>query len=145
MFSALRSRRAALGEFVGAAGALLTLARFEVGLAAEGEVDLEDCRLSNDECTRDSQCCSLVCTGRKRRNRRNGRNGGGRNGRRNRRDQRTGNCRCKRFGTSCRNTAACCNGTCDPVSLTCTCVTRNNVCRTDQDCCDNFCDGGLCR
>ena len=141
MFGALRSRRAAIGELLGAAGALFALARFEVGLAAAADVNIEDCRETNVECTRDTQCCSGVCAGRKRRRRRRG---GGRN-RRGRRDRRTGNCRCKRFGTSCRNSAACCNGTCDPGSATCTCVTRNNICRTDQDCCDNFCNNGLCR
>src|SRR5262249_21293378 len=118
MFGARRSRRAAFAELAVAGGSLLTLARFDLGLAAESDVPVADCRLTNDDCTRDSQCCSQICEGLKKKNQNN--NGGGKHHHHNNNQKRTGTCRCLRGGQGCTKSSACCRGQCDPSRLVCT-------------------------
>ena len=133
MFGALRSRRAAFGEIAAAGGALLALARLDLGLAAEGNVGVEDCRLTDEECTRKTQCCSGICSGFKKQER-NRKNNGKRN-RKNRRDRRVGTCRCARGGQSCTRSSGCCRGWCDPNSNICSCVPLGGLCNENEDCC----------
>ena len=70
MLGALQDRRAALKEMAAAALALTALARADLGFAQEEDALVEGCRLSGDECSRKSQCCSNICHGRRRRRRR---------------------------------------------------------------------------
>jgi hypothetical protein len=133
MFGALRSRRAALAEIAAAGGTLFALARLDLGLAAESDVAIEDCRLTDAECTRKSQCCSEICSGFQKDKR--DRKGGGKNNRNNRREKRVGTCRCRRGGQSCTRSSACCKGWCDPNSLICSCVPNGGLCNDNEDCC----------
>ena len=66
MLGAIQDRRTALKDLAAAGAALLSLAKLELGLAQEGEVSIEGCRLSGDRCDRNKQCCSGKCN-RKRR------------------------------------------------------------------------------
>jgi hypothetical protein len=148
MIGKLQDRRAALKDLAGAGVALVALARADLGFAQEKGVLIEGCRLSGDPCSRNSQCCSDICKGRKRKQR----NGKGENGNR-RRNRDTGTCECRGSGKNCRQDAACCEGRCDPNEGVCRCVGANGACNVDNDCCgsricqtDNrgnkFCKGG---
>ena len=66
MMAGLKDRRAALRDMTGAGLALVSLAKADLGLAAEDEVLIEGCRLSGEKCDRDKQCCSNDCRGSKR-------------------------------------------------------------------------------
>jgi hypothetical protein len=136
MLGAIEDRRAALKKVAGVTAALAALARVELGFAQEGDdVLVEACRLSGDTCTRNKQCCSNRCSGRRRRDRRRD----DRDGRRGRRRRREGTCRCLTNGKICNRDAACCRGRCDPFDGRCRCVPTSDRCDFDQDCCSGSC------
>jgi hypothetical protein len=135
LLAGLRDRRTALRDLTGAGLALVSLARADLGLAADDDVLVEGCRLSGDECDRNSQCCSDICKRSKRR-RKNRRDDG--NNRR-RRDRRRGECRCLGSGKSCNRDAACCRGFCDRSDNRCRCTPQGETCNRDQDCCKGTC------
>lgn len=138
MFAAVRDRRTAVGQLVGAGAALISLARADLGFAAEDDVLIEGCRLTGERCDRNKQCCSNDCN-RKRRKRKKNKDGGRDDGnnRNRRRDRKgSGECRCKGNGKSCSKDAACCKGRCDQSERRCRCVPANDICNKDDDCCD---------
>lgn len=152
MLGKLQDRRTALKELAGAGVALAALARADLGFAQEDDVLIEGCRLSGDGCSRNKQCCSEDCAGRKRKKRRRNDRDGNDN-RRRRRDRDTGTCRCRGNGKTCTKDAACCEGRCDPNDGRCRCVGANGTCNLDSDCCGRrvcqaddqgnmFCKGG---
>jgi hypothetical protein len=152
MLGALQDRRVALKEMVAAAVALTALARADLGFAQEEDALIEGCRLTGDPCSRDRQCCSNDCKGRRRRSRRRDKRDGDRRRRRDR-DRNDGTCGCRGNGKSCTRDAACCGGRCDPFDNVCRCVGANGICNVDGDCCgsricetdangNKFCKGG---
>jgi hypothetical protein len=140
MLGALRDRRAALKGLTAAAAALVSLARADLGFAAEDDVLVEGCRLSGEKCSKNKNCCSNLCSGRgrKKKRRKNRRDeDGNRNRRRDRR--REGECKCRGNGSNCRKDAACCRGFCDKNDGRCRCVPSNDTCNKDSDCCRGEC------
>lgn len=128
MFGTIRTRRSAVTQLAGASAALLALARADLGLAAEGEVSVEGCRLTGESCGRDNQCCSNDC--RRSRRKKRDRDEGGKGGKKNR-----GVCKCRGNGKSCNKDAACCRGRCDDRDKVCRCIPANDICNRDDDCC----------
>ena len=101
MMAGLKDRRAALRDMTGAGLALVSLARADLGLAAEDDVLIEGCRLSGEKCDKDHQCCSNDCRGaKKKKKKKNDKNGNKKNRRK------EGECRCKGEGDSCSKDAA---------------------------------------
>ena len=134
MMASLKDRRAALRDMTGAGLALVSLARADLGLAAEDDVLIEGCRLSGEKCDKDHQCCSNDCRGaKKKKKKKNDKNGNKKNRRK------EGECRCKGEGDSCSKDAACCRGYCNKNDGRCRCVPDNNTCNRDQDCCRGSC------
>lgn len=129
MMAGLKDRRAALRDMTGAGLALVSLAKADLGLAAEDEVLIEGCRLSGEKCDRDKQCCSNDCRGSKRSRKKDGKN----------RRRSEGECRCRGEGDSCSKDSACCRGYCSPNDARCRCIPDNTACSRDQDCCRGTC------
>lgn len=130
MVAGLKDRRAALREMTGAGLALVTLAKADLGLAAEGDVLVEGCRLSGEKCDKNNQCCSGDCRGGKKKKKK-------KNGKKSRR--REGECRCRGEGDSCNKDSACCRGRCNTNENRCRCIGENQLCTKDQDCCKGTC------
>jgi hypothetical protein len=130
-FGDLRTRRAAVGHLAAVGAAFVGLARLEMGLADAAQVGVEDCKLTDAECTTKSQCCSNICAGfhkeqcKRRKNGKKKRNCG----------KKVGTCRCARAGQTCSRSAGCCNGYCDPNRSICACVPNGDLCNEDDDCC----------
>lgn len=138
MLGRLRDRRAAAGEIAGAGAALFSLARADLGLAAEDDVLVEGCRLTGERCKRNNNCCSNKCHRKKRKKNKNRNDGGGGNNNRRRKDKKgDGQCQCAGNGKKCNKDAACCKGRCDPNERKCRCVPANDTCNKDDDCCSN--------
>ncbi|MCC7022927.1 MAG: hypothetical protein IT338_08875 [Thermomicrobiales bacterium] len=124
MLGGLQDRRSALRTLTGAGAALISLARADLGLAADDDVLIEGCRLTGERCKRNNNCCSGVCKGRKKHDK---------NGKK----KREGECKCLGNGKKCKKDAACCKGFCDPKDNRCRCVGSNQTCNKDSDCCGN--------
>lgn len=133
LIAGLRDRRVALKEMAGAGIALVSLARADLGLAADDDVLVEGCRLAGDSCSRNSQCCSDFCKGRRGKRKKNDRGG------KNRRRRESGECRCLGNGKSCSKDAACCRGFCDRNDNRCRCAPEGATCNNDSDCCKGTC------
>ena len=130
MVAGLKDRRAALREMTGAGLALVTLAKADLGLAAEDDVLIEGCRLSGDQCDKNSQCCSNECKGaKKKKKKKNGKKSKGKKG----------ECRCKGEGDSCSKDSGCCRGYCNKNDGRCRCIPDNTTCNKDSDCCRGTC------
>ena len=129
MVAGLRDRRAALREMTGAGLALVTLAKADLGLAAEDDVLVEGCRLSGEKCDKNHQCCSGDCRGGKKRKKK-------KDGKKSKRKE--GECRCRGEGDSCNKDAACCKGFCNNDGR-CRCVPEGATCNKDSDCCKDTC------
>lgn len=127
----LKDRRAALRDMTGAGLALVSLARADLGLAAEDDVLVEGCRLSGEKCDKNHQCCSGDCKGSKKKKKKD------KNGKKRRRKQ--GECKCRGEGSSCSKDAACCRGYCNKNDGRCRCVPNNSTCNKDSDCCKGSC------
>ena len=134
LIAGLRDRRAALKDMTGAGIALVSLARADLGLAAEDDVLIEGCRLAGDSCGKNSQCCSDYCKGHKGKKKKKKDNGGGKN-----RNRDSGECRCLGNGKSCTKDAACCRGYCDRNDNECRCAPEGATCNNDDDCCKGTC------
>ena len=133
MVAGKRDRRTTVMGIAGGAAALLTLARAELGIAQESDVDLEaECRDNGERCRRDSNCCSVNCKVRRRR--------GGRG--RTRRSRR-GRCQCAQQGDRCKRDIGCCSGICRTGN--CDCGLQGEFCSSDNDCCSNNCSGQKCQ
>ncbi|MFT4039821.1 MAG: hypothetical protein QM692_16710 [Thermomicrobiales bacterium] len=130
MLGGMIDRRTALRDMTGAGVALVTLAKADLGLAADDEVLIEGCRLSGDKCDKGSQCCSGDCKGaKKKKKKKNGK----------KRPKKQGECRCKGEGDGCSKDSACCRGYCDKNEGRCRCTPDNSTCSKDQDCCRGTC------
>ena len=119
-------RTAAKGVAGGAAAALLTLTRTQLGIAQGDDVDIQaDCRVNDAKCRRDNECCSNKCQvkGRKRKKR--------------------GKCVCAGQSAKCQRDRGCCSGVCR--SGKCDCGDKGDFCSNDSDCCSRRCDDGKCR
>lgn len=136
MVAGLRDRRTALKELSGAGLALVSLARADLGFAAEDDVLVEGCRLSGDHCDKKNQCCSGICKKKKQKKNKNRDDGDGRNKRRN---KSRGECRCLGNGKTCNKDAACCRGFCDRNDRRCRCTPEGDTCNRNQDCCKGAC------
>lgn len=134
MLGRVRDRRTAIKDVAAASTALISLARADLGLAAEDDVLIEGCRLTGERCKRNNNCCSNKCH-RKRRKKKKHRNDGGNNNRRQKDKKGDGTCQCLGNGKSCSKDAACCKGHCDVNERKCRCVPANDRCNKDQDCC----------
>src|SRR5262249_36318768 len=122
----------------GAGAALASLARADLGFAAEDDVLIEGCRLSGEGCSRNKQCCSNKCN--RHRHKKKHRNDTTNNGHRHHHHKKnTGECQCLDTGKSCRKDAACCRGYCDKNAFECKCVPSNESCHSDNDCCRGHC------
>src|SRR5919107_216666 len=130
MMAGLKDRRAALRDMTGAGLALVSLAKADLGLAAEDDVLVEGCRLSGDKCDKNNQCCSGDCRGGKKKKKK-------KNGKKSKRKQ--GECRCRGEGDSCSKDSACCRGFCNGNDGRCRCIPDNTTCNRDQDCCRGSC------
>lgn len=138
MLGRLRDRRTALRDVAAAGLAVISLARADLGLAADDDVLLEGCRFTGEHCKRNNNCCSNKCHRKRRKKKRKNRDGGGGGNNRNRRrrDRKgDGTCQCLKHGKSCNKDAACCKGRCDPNERRCRCIPANDVCNRDEDCC----------
>jgi hypothetical protein len=133
MMAGLKDRRTALRDMTGAGLALVSLAKADLGLAAEDDVLVEGCRLSGEKCDKDHQCCSNDCRGGKRKKKKKN----DKNGKKNRRKE--GECRCRGEGDSCNKDSACCRGRCNQNDGRCRCISDNGICSRDQDCCRGSC------
>lgn len=133
LIAGLRDRRAAIKEMTGAGLALVSLARADLGFAAEDDVLVEGCRLAGDACSRNSQCCSDFCKGRKRKKKKKDERGG-----KNRRRE-DGECRCVNSGSTCTKDAACCRGFCNLNDNRCRCTPEGATCNNNDDCCKGTC------
>jgi hypothetical protein len=146
MLGALRDRRAAFKELTAAGVALVSLARVDLGLAQEDDVAVEGCRLTNERCKRNNNCCSGKCHRKRHKKKKHkDNNDGGHNNRRHNKRKGEGQCECLGNGKSCSKDAACCKGHCDSNERKCRCVPANDRCNTDNDCCSNrkcVSDGG---
>lgn len=130
MMAGLKDRRAALRDMTGAGLALVSLAKADLGLAAEDDVLVEGCRLSGDKCDKNNQCCSGDCKGgKKKKKKKNGKN----------RKRKQGECKCRNEGSSCNKDAACCRGYCKPNEGRCRCIPDGTQCSRSQDCCRGNC------
>lgn len=130
MMAGLKDRRAALRDMTGAGLALVSLAKADLGLAAEEDVLVEGCRLSGEKCDKNQQCCSGDCRGaKKKKNKKDGKKG----------KRREGECRCLGEGDNCSKDSACCRGYCNPNDGRCRCIPDNSRCDRDQDCCRGSC------
>lgn len=131
MMAGLKDRRAALRDMTGAGLALVSLAKADLGLAAEDDVLVEGCRLSGEKCDKDHQCCSGDCKGSKKKKKKD------KNGKKRKRKE--GKCRCRSEGSSCNKDSACCRGYCNKNDGRCRCVPDNGACNRNQDCCKGTC------
>ena len=132
MMAGLKDRRAALRDMTGAGLALVSLAKADLGLAAEDDVLVEGCRLSGDKCDKNNQCCSGDCRGGKKKKKKKDKNG-----KKNKRKQ--GECKCRSEGSSCSKDSACCRGYCNKNDGRCRCIPDNTTCNKDSDCCRGSC------
>jgi hypothetical protein len=122
--AAQSDRRTAVKGFAGGIAALATLARVELGLAQEGDVGVEvKCRVNGDGCQQPSQCCSLRCKKRRRRDK--------------------GHCKAALPGQPCQADVGCREGVCR--GGVCTCGTKDDFCTSSDDCCSNNCVSGKCQ
>lgn len=138
MLGRLRDRRTAIKDVAATSAALVSLARADLGLAAEDDVLVEGCRVTGERCKRNNNCCSDKCHRKKRKNKKkkNRNDGGGGNNNRRRRDRKgDGTCQCLKHGKNCNKDAACCKGRCDPNDRQCRCIPANDICNHDDDCC----------
>ena len=127
MVAGKSNRRTAVMGLAGSAAALVTLARAELGIAQESDVDLEaECRVNGAICRNDGNCCSIKCE----------KLGG-------RRKRRKGKCVCAGQGANCKADRGCCSGVCR--SGNCDCGDKGDLCSNDADCCSRRCESGACR
>lgn len=132
MFGAIQDRRAAVKHLAGASAALVSLARADLGLAAEDDVLVEGCRLTGENCKRNNQCCSNNCH-RKKDKKKHKKDDRDKN-KHHKKDR--GTCQCRGNGKSCTKDAACCRGRCDQNEKRCRCIKANDICNRDEDCCN---------
>jgi hypothetical protein len=125
IIAAQTDRRTAVKGFAGGIAALATLARVELGFAQDGDVGVEvKCNVNGQQCKNASQCCSLRCKKRRRRDSR-------------------GNCKAALAGQPCKADIGCEKGVCR--NGACVCGTTNDFCTTNDDCCSNNCLSGKCK
>jgi hypothetical protein len=136
MLGLVRDRRTTLKELGGAGAALISLARADLGLAADDDVLVEGCRLTGERCKRNNNCCSEKCHRKRHKKKKHNNENGGNHHRHNKRKG-EGQCQCVGNGKHCTKDAACCKGHCDSSEKKCRCVPANDRCNNDQDCCSH--------